>query len=85
MGELASEGIVQKLQGFHLRYISETRAKSIDLCIAVTLVTLSPTFGTVSPIGNVSSSSVSMPCSRNAVGGMFPQECFTELWLSTWT
>ena len=66
MGELALEGILQKLQGFPLRSISETRAKSIDLCIAVTLVTLSPTFETVSPTGNVSSSSVSMTCSRNA-------------------
>src|SRR5260370_30111430 len=33
--------MLQKLQGFDLRSISETRAKSIDLCLPMILVTLS--------------------------------------------
>jgi len=79
MGELASEGMLQKLQGFHLRYISETRAKSIDLCIAVTLVTLSPMFGTVSPTGNALFSRVLLTYSGNEGRGRCRQECSMEL------
>jgi hypothetical protein len=46
------------------------------------LVITSPIFETVSPTGNVSSSSVSTTYSKNVVGGMFRQGCSTGLWLS---
>ncbi len=41
-------------------------------CIAVTLVTMYQTSETVLPTANVSSSSVSMPCSRNVGGRHVP-------------
>ena len=51
-------------------------------CLLMILVTISPTFETVSPIGNVSSSSVLLTCSGNVEGGMCLQEYCTGLWLS---